>query len=115
DWAQTSPEELFGQEALEHFEAIHAHARHGPYPNPAAEAFETQLPEVCQRYPESLICAYSLVTANVGLRREWLERSGGFDASMGRGEDTELGVRLWEMGARFGFAPGARTYHLYEG
>jgi len=115
DWAQAASEELFGPQALEHFAAIHLHARPGPYPNPVAEKFETQLPEVCRRYPESILCAYALVTANVGLRREWLERSGGFDTSLGRGEDTELGLRLWELGAQFGFAAGTRTYHLYEG
>lgn len=115
DWAQTTPEELFGSRASEHFAALHAWARLGPYPNQVAETFEAQVPQVCERYPESLVCAYSFVTANVSVRREWLEQSGGFDPSMGRGEDTELGVRLWELGARFGFAPGAQTYHLYEG
>ena len=75
---------------------------------------EAQLPEICQRYPESLLCAYSVITANVAVRRSAFEKVGGFDISMRRTEDTDLGVRLWEIGARFGCAPDARAYHMYH-
>ena len=109
-----SPAELFVSQVAEQFEQLRARARLGMYPGHAMARIEAQLPEVCQRYPESLLCAYSVITSNVAVRRSVFEKVGGFDTSMRRTEDTDLGVRLWEIGARFGCAPDARAYHMYH-
>lgn len=107
-------EELFTNDLAGQFKAIHKKAVLGQYPSPLLNKLELQLREVCRLYPESLLCGYSLVTSNVVIRRQRLEESGGFDPFLRRSEDTELGLRLWEAGSRFGFADGARAYHLYD-
>jgi len=52
-------------------------------------------------------------TCNVLYRREWLERTGGFDEQFrhAMGEDTELALRALEAGARPAFAAGAVVRH----
>jgi len=109
-----SPDELFASRVVGQFEQLRTHAQLGMYPGYAMAKIETQLPEICQKYPESLLCAYSLITSNVAVRRSAFEKIGGFDTSMRRTEDTDLGVRLWEIGARFGCAPDAKAYHMYH-
>ncbi|MBI3178575.1 MAG: glycosyltransferase [Deltaproteobacteria bacterium] len=51
----------------------------------------------------------SVCTGNVSFRREDYVRVGGFDRSLERSEDRELGVRLQESGARLYFAEKAYT------
>jgi glycosyltransferase involved in cell wall biosynthesis len=114
-WAATTPDRLFREDATAHTAALARRARPSPYPSRAAEKAERELRQVCEQHPGSLLCAYSLVTANVAVRRHLLEEVHGFDGSMGRGEDTELGIRLWQHGVRFTFAPGADAYHVYRG
>ncbi|HLF28783.1 MAG TPA: glycosyltransferase [Anaerolineae bacterium] len=111
---QVPPEAVLVEDVSRHFERIRALAQLSMYPSLAMQRFEAQLPQACRAYPDSLLCAYALITSNVAVRRSTFERTSGFDLSMRRGEDTELGVRLWELGARFGFAPNARAYHLYH-
>ncbi|MBE2248992.1 MAG: glycosyltransferase [Myxococcus sp.] len=48
-------------------------------------------------------------TGNVSFRRDDYLRVGGFDRSLDRSEDRELGVRLQKAGARLYFAKDART------
>jgi glycosyltransferase involved in cell wall biosynthesis len=108
-----APEAVLAENVSQQFERLRAMAGLSMYPSLAMQRFESQLPQACQAYPESLLCAYAFISSNVAVRRALFERSAGFDLSMRRGEDTELGMRLWEMGARFGFAPDARAYHLY--
>jgi glycosyltransferase involved in cell wall biosynthesis/transglutaminase-like putative cysteine protease len=108
------PEELFTNDISAQFKAIYKKAVLGQYPSPLLNKLELQLREVCRLYPESMLCGYSLVTSNVAIRRQRLEETGGFDPFLRRSEDTELGLRLWESGSRFGFADGARAYHLYD-
>jgi len=48
-------------------------------------------------------------TGNVSFRRDDYLRVGGFDRSLDRSEDRELGVRLEKAGARLFFAKDART------
>jgi glycosyltransferase involved in cell wall biosynthesis len=48
-------------------------------------------------------------TGNVSFRREEYLRVGGFDRSLDRSEDRELGVRLEKAGGRLYFAEAART------
>lgn len=108
------PETLLANDLSTDFEALAAMATLGQYPSWLSNQLERQLRDVCQLYPESLICGYSLVTSNVAIRREKLREVGGFDSFLRRAEDTDLGLRLWGIGCRFGFADGARAYHLYD-
>ena len=52
-------------------------------------------------------------TCNMGYRRAWLERVGGFDGRYRHlaGEDTDLALRCTEVGATFAFAPEATVEH----
>lgn len=52
-----------------------------------------------------------LATGNVSFARRLYLEVGGFDASLARSEDRELGIRFEKAGARFGFAADARTVH----
>jgi len=52
-----------------------------------------------------------LCTGNVSFRREHYLQIGGFDRSLKRSEDRELGVRLELNGARFVFGDDAVTVH----
>ena len=110
---QAAPDRLFAPEGEAPWNALQQIAAGGQYPSSASRKFEEQLRAVCRDFPASLICAYSLVTSNVGVRRERLEQANGFDPFMARGEDTDIGMRLWEQGARFGYAAAANAYHLY--
>ncbi|MFT3710206.1 MAG: glycosyltransferase [Archangium sp.] len=53
-------------------------------------------------------------TGNVSFRREAYLEVGGFDRSLGRSEDRELGVRLQKSGAKLYFAARALTTHRSE-
>jgi glycosyltransferase involved in cell wall biosynthesis len=55
-------------------------------------------------------------TCNIAYPRELLERLGGFDELFPEalGEDTDLGWRALEAGARAEFAPGALVHHAVE-
>src|SRR5690349_10275524 len=105
--------ELFGTHAAAHFERLHQHARLGQYPVAAYARMERELRDVCLQCPGSLIGAYACVTSNVAVRRVCFEQTRGFDAFLPRIHDTALGLALWEIGARSGFADEARAYHLY--
>jgi GT2 family glycosyltransferase len=52
-----------------------------------------------------------LFTGNAMVRRSDFERAGGFDESLARAEDVELGLRLDDIGCRFAFVPEARGWH----
>ncbi len=52
-----------------------------------------------------------LCTGNVSFRRELYERVGGFDLSLGRLEDRELGIRFEEAGAALVFSEEAWNEH----
>ena len=53
----------------------------------------------------------SVTTTCCAIRREWLERVGGFREDLERGVDTELFWRLRKAGARFVVAAGAKVEH----
>lgn len=58
----------------------------------------------------------SIMTCNAALRRDVLEKAGGFDGTFsgyGR-EDHELSVRLWKIGARFGYVEEMEAYYRLE-
>jgi GT2 family glycosyltransferase len=97
------------------FDERAASAKLGQYPSPRAAELELALRELCQGGAPSVVCAFGLITSNSAVRRSALADSGGFDVSLRRFEDTELGIRLWQSGARFGFVNGARAIHSYAG
>ncbi len=114
DLIDSTPESIFAADREQHWRRLAEVAGFGQYPTVAFMNFEAQLMDVCRDHPESLICAYSVITSNVGVRRDCLERVNGFDPFiLKRGEDADLGIRLWEIGARFGYSAASRAYHLY--
>jgi hypothetical protein len=52
-----------------------------------------------------------LYSGNFAIWREQFLNAGGFDESLKRGEDVELGFRLERGGAKFHFSEGAAAYH----
>ena len=57
-----------------------------------------------------------VVTANAALRREILERVGGFDPRLTRAQDVELGFRLNALpGFRIAYSSGAVARHRHHG
>jgi glycosyltransferase involved in cell wall biosynthesis len=55
-----------------------------------------------------------LYTGNVSLRRSEYLAVGGFDLSLRRSEDAELGLRLEQAGARMQFSPAACSTHCSD-
>lgn len=79
--------------------------------------FDSFIDEQQQRYfdrcavsPEAIEPA-RLATGNVSFRRSVYESAGGFDTTLRRREDSELGLRFAAAGVRFGFADGAPCEH----
>ena len=58
------------------------------------------------------ISCWDFFSGNFSVRRDLFLEVGGFDDSLPRQEDYELGARLLEAGARVRFRPDALTYHL---
>ncbi len=54
------------------------------------------------------------ITGNLSIRREFLERAGGFDPAIDRygGEDTEFGLRISSMEPLLYWDPELKVYHL---
>ena len=81
---------------------------------PLFERFHTQaLERVVQEYErgESKPEGIRLCTGNVSFRKSAYEAVGGFDLSLKRCEDRDLGLRLEVSGYRFAFAPEAWSTH----
>ena len=66
--------------------------------------------EACENDPSAVEPA-RLSTGNVSFRRTKYLECGGFDTSMRRREDSDLGLRFAETGARFGYAPERTAMH----
>lgn len=60
---------------------------------------------------DAAIVPERMSTGNVSFRRDRYIESGGFDTSMRRREDSELGLRLAATGARFGFTNEPTAVH----
>ena len=61
------------------------------------------------RFPDQL-----WIFSNCSILRKTLHECGGFDESMRTShEDADLAIRLWKMGSRFRYHPGAATYQIY--
>jgi GT2 family glycosyltransferase len=54
---------------------------------------------------------WQLYTGNASLRVDWIRRAGGFDTSLLRAEDVELGFRLERLGCEFVFNAAAAGLH----
>lgn len=81
---------------------------------PLFERFHAQqLARFVARYREepTSVRGVMVCTGNVSFRRADYLAVGGFDQSLSRSEDRELGVRLQKAGARLYFAEKARTSH----
>lgn len=57
------------------------------------------------------ISGSALCTGNVSFRRAHYLQIGGFDMTLSRSEDRDLGIRLQKAGARFAFSEQAYTKH----
>ena len=57
------------------------------------------------------VLGISVCTVNVSFRRDLYVQVGGFDKSLGRSEDRELGVRFEKAGATLVFCSDAKTIH----
>jgi glycosyltransferase involved in cell wall biosynthesis len=55
---------------------------------------------------------WQLYTGNASVKVEHVRRAGGFDATLQRAEDIELGFRLQELGCEFVFNPAAAGLHF---
>src|SRR5215471_3138145 len=59
------------------------------------------------------------VGANMAVRREWMERAGGFDEELGPGRsgfggDSKLGQEICARGGKLEYVPLACVEHVYE-
>ena len=85
---------------------------HSLQDKPLFERFHAQqLARFVARYSEhpTQVRGVMVCTGNVSFRRSDYLAVGGFDKSLDRSEDRELGVRLQKAGAKLVFAPAART------
>jgi GT2 family glycosyltransferase len=87
---------------------------------PAREGFEAVSSRTSTRreeYTRTLAPWHAGTGANMALRREWLERVGGYDERLGvgspgeAGEDVDLVYRLLRAGGRVVYEPDAIVYH----
>jgi GT2 family glycosyltransferase len=105
-------EELFVRDAAGQFHEIEARAKLGQFSHAVYEKLETEMRQVYEADPQSLICAWSFMASNSAVRRSLLQETSGFNPCLRRFDDLELAIRLWELGARFGFAGQAKAFHL---
>lgn len=85
-----------------------------PGEKPLFERFHfEQLARFVARFREqpTAVRGVMVCTGNVSFRRADYLAVGGFDKSLGRSEDRELGVRLQKAGAKLYFAERARTFN----
>ena len=51
---------------------------------------------------------------NLGIRRDTFRRAGGFDERLLAGEEIDLALRVWKIGIRLHFVPGAVVHYRYR-
>jgi glycosyltransferase involved in cell wall biosynthesis len=56
----------------------------------------------------------AMLAPNSSISADLLRRVGGYNTSLARLEDIELGYRLWKLGTAFIYAPDANAYHEYD-
>jgi glycosyltransferase involved in cell wall biosynthesis len=96
----------------------------GPTPTPVAsgatalsdwqrDSYQTDIDRL-NEWGFDAIDHYFCLGANGSLSREMFQRSGGFDASLhSEGDETELGLRLLDLGAKFRWNPNAVGNQLW--
>jgi GT2 family glycosyltransferase len=89
--------------AGESAEELADRAQPGPHGDPAWGALERELDDLCQRRRQGVLVAFAAQAANLAVRRRALEATSGFNVLLRQLEDVELGIRLWESGARFAY------------
>lgn len=86
-------------------------AHPGRHRGPIFGALERELPRWCERDPQPVLVAYCAQASNLAVRRQALERTAGFNTCLHQLGDIELGIRLWETGARFAYSSEAYAVH----
>lgn len=56
----------------------------------------------------------AMLAPNSSIHVELFRRAGGYETTLERLEDIELGYRLWKLGAKFEYRPAAVAYHSYD-
>ncbi len=51
---------------------------------------------------------------NLGIRRDAFRRAGGFDERLLAGEEIDLAMRIWKLGIKLHFVPGAVVHYRYR-
>ncbi len=96
-------------------DALRARAQPGQHGGPVFGAIERELDRWCRREPQGVLVALGAQAANLAVRRRVLERTTGFNTCLRRLGDVELGIRLWETGARFACSADAYAVHCTHG
>ena len=84
-----------------------ARARPGHHGGPVSGALELELPRLCRHQPAGVLVAFAAQASNLAVRRRALEQTCGFNICLRRFDDVELGIRLWQAGARFAYSRDA--------
>jgi glycosyltransferase involved in cell wall biosynthesis len=56
----------------------------------------------------------AMLAPNSSIHAELFRRAGGYETTLERLEDIELGYRLWKLGTKFVYSPAAVAYHSYD-
>ncbi len=88
-----------------------ARAQPGPHGGPVWGALERELDRLCRRQPAGVLVAFAAQAGNLAVRRRALEQTSGFNVCLRQLDDVELGIRLWESGARFAYSRDAWAVH----
>lgn len=100
-------------------EVVAGYARSWLPPSPrlwqirAAEWWEDRY--AAMRRPDHIFGYDDLITTNVSITAALFRSAGGFDETLNRLEDYDLGIRLIRAGARFGYADEAAALHRDTG
>jgi len=100
------------RQITEDFDGIHARATPGIYPGAGPRALYELEISALQNNPDCSVLWAASSGSNFSVRREAALAAGGFDEALENNEHRELALRLCKAGARMGFVPQARTYHL---
>jgi GT2 family glycosyltransferase len=95
------------------FDSLRNRSTLGQGPSVLKERLEREIELVCRAFPSALTRALAFITSNVAVCRITLDRTDGFSPWLERGEDTELGLRLARLGARFSYVPEAEAVHPF--
>ena len=86
----------------------------GQLPVVSQARLERDVEVICRDYPGSLTRALAFITSNVAVRAEAFAATRGFFPGLSRFEDTDLGLQLAQLGARFAYDPTAEAIHPFD-